>query len=52
MAKLVPSDGEVEDVFAVSLAMSGDIALVGASLDEDNGSASGSAYVFNISPSV
>ena len=48
-AKLIPSDGEIDDVFGVSLAVSGGTVIVGASLDDDNGSASGSAYIFDIS---
>ena len=45
-AKLLPSDGAASDYFGRSVALSGDTALVGAFYDDDNGSASGSAYVF------
>ncbi len=45
-AKLTPSDGASADKFGVSVALSGDTALVGALGDEDNGFASGSAYLF------
>ena len=45
-AKLLPSDGAISDVFGISVSISGDYAVVGASGDDDNGSASGSAYVF------
>ena len=45
-AKLFPSDGATSDVFGISVSISGDYAVVGASGDDDNGSASGSAYVF------
>ncbi|MCH8304485.1 MAG: T9SS type A sorting domain-containing protein [Candidatus Marinimicrobia bacterium] len=45
-AKLLPSDGATSDVFGISVSISGDYAVVGASGDDDNGSASGSAYVF------
>jgi hypothetical protein len=44
--KLTASDGATEDYFGVSVAVSGDIAVVGAWYDDDNGSESGSAYVF------
>jgi hypothetical protein len=44
--KLLPSDGAAEDNFGVSVSLSGDTALVGAYLDDDNGSSSGSVYVF------
>ncbi|NKI33856.1 cadherin-like domain-containing protein [Wenzhouxiangella sp. XN79A] len=46
-AKLTPADGAVGDQFGYSVSLSGDRALVGARLDDDNGSASGSAYVFD-----
>jgi hypothetical protein len=42
----VASDANVQDIFGSSVAVSGDAALVGAPGDDDNGSASGSAYVF------
>ena len=45
-AKLTASDAAAEDEFGVSVALSGDTALVGASGDDDAGSGSGSAYVF------
>ncbi len=47
VAKLMPSDGAVEDQFGVSVAISGTTAIVGAVFDDDNGSFSGSAYLFN-----
>ncbi len=47
--KLLPGDGAPNDEFGVSVAMSGDIALVGAWRDNDNGLESGSAYLFDIS---
>jgi len=46
-AKLTASDGAAYDGFGVSVAFSGDTALVGAYYDDDLGSASGSAYVFS-----
>ena len=45
-ARLVSSDIAVDDFFGWSVALSGDTALVGAYKDDDNGSESGSAYVF------
>ena len=45
-AKLLPSDGAAGDFFGWSVSISGDYAVVGAHLDNDNGSISGSAYVF------
>jgi hypothetical protein len=45
-AKLLASDGAAGDTFGCSVALSGDTALIGAGLDDDNGNASGSAYVF------
>ncbi|MCI0710193.1 MAG: FG-GAP repeat protein [Chloroflexi bacterium] len=45
-AKLTASDGSADAVFGSELALSGDTALIGSPGDEDNGVASGSAYVF------
>ena len=45
-AKLIASDGAAHDVFGESVAVDGDTAVIGARLDDDNGVASGSAYVF------
>ncbi|MCX7545887.1 FG-GAP repeat protein [Marinicella gelatinilytica] len=47
-AKLVASDGAVADRFGVSVSLSGDRALIGSYKDDDNGSDSGSAYVFEL----
>ena len=44
--KLLPSDGAADDAFGWSVSISGDYAVVGAVQDDDNGSFSGSAYVF------
>jgi len=44
--KLVASDAAGSDVFGISVALHGDIALVGADSDDDAGSGSGSAYFF------
>ncbi len=45
-AALLAADGAAHDNFGSSVALAGDIALVGAGGDDDNGDASGSAYVF------
>jgi hypothetical protein len=45
-AKLTASDDANADQFGVSVAISGDSIIVGATLDDDSGSDSGSAYVF------
>ncbi|MHA1129129.1 MAG: BACON domain-containing protein, partial [Alphaproteobacteria bacterium] len=46
--KLVPSDGATDDHFGCSVALSGNVALIGAFWDDDNGDGSGSAYVFDV----
>jgi len=45
-AKLTAADGAEGDQFGYSVAVSGDTAVIGAFLDNDLGSNSGSAYVF------
>ncbi|KPA12837.1 Dystroglycan-type cadherin-like domain protein, partial [Candidatus Magnetomorum sp. HK-1] len=45
-AKLTASDGEASDNFGYAVEISEDFALVGAYADDDEGSASGSAYIF------
>jgi len=45
-AKLTASDGGAGDYFGSSVSISGDYVVVGARQEDDNGSASGSAYVF------
>ena len=49
-AKLVASDAAADDQSGISVSVSGDTAVVGAWLDDDNGGSSGSAYVFAPSP--
>ena len=44
--KLTASDGATGDYFGYSVSIDGDAVIIGASGDEDNGNASGSAYVF------
>ena len=46
IAKLTASDAQAYDSFGRSVSISGDTAVVGANFDDDNGSASGSVYVF------
>ncbi len=45
-AVLLASDGDPNDRFGISVAMDGDVAVVGAHKDDDAGTATGSAYVF------
>lgn len=44
--KLTASDGEGGDNFGWSVAVDGDVALIGAGFDDDNGAGAGAAYVF------
>ena len=45
-AKLVAADRALSDNFGVAVALDGNRAVIGALLDDDNGTDSGSAYVF------
>jgi hypothetical protein len=45
-AKLLASDSEAGDQFGVSVSISGDLAIVGAPYNDDDGANSGSAYIF------
>ncbi|PXF62173.1 MAG: hypothetical protein C4B59_00750 [Candidatus Methanogaster sp.] len=47
-AKITASDGAAEDVFGSSVAISGDYVVVGADHDDDVGTNSGSAYIYDI----
>ncbi len=47
IAKLIPNDGAEGDRFGVSVAISGNTAIVGAAYNDDNGINSGSAYLFD-----
>ena len=49
IAELLPSDAEADDRFGVSIAIDDGVVAVGAWLDDDNGSESGSAYLFDAS---
>jgi len=48
LLKLLPTDGSPDDSFGRSVALSGNLAVVGAYLDNDYGMDSGSAYVFDL----
>jgi len=51
-AKYLASDGNSHNVFGISVSISGDSALIGAYKDDELGSNSGSAYVFEIAGPV
>jgi hypothetical protein len=51
-AKLLADDGEAQDLFGDSVSVDGNTVLVGAPEDDDNGEASGAAYVFTRSNGV
>ena len=48
IAKLTASDAAAGDHFGCSVAIYGDVAIVGATEDDDGGSSSGSAYLFDV----
>lgn len=48
-AKLLPTDGAEGDEFGYSIAIGSGVVAVGAPQDDDNGSASGAAYLFDAS---
>ena len=48
LAKLTASDGAADDQFGLSVGLSGNTAIVGAHMDDDNGVNSGSAYLFDV----
>lgn len=52
IAKLLPSDGAPGDVFGWSIAIADGIVAVGAQTDDDNGTSSGSAYLFDAATGV
>ncbi len=47
VAKLTAADGAAEDYFGLGVSISGDTVAVGAPGDDDNGSFSGSVYLFH-----
>jgi len=46
--KLTASDAGLGDLFGLSVAINGNIAIIGSILDDDGGSESGSAYLFDV----
>lgn len=50
--KILASDGAWSDYFGYSVAVSGDMGLIGARLDNENGTNSGSVYVFRFNGST
>ena len=50
VAKFTASDGAANDEFGWSVSNSGTTAIVGANGDDDNGTESGSAYIFSPPP--
>jgi len=50
VAKLLADDGAAEDRFGKRVAVSGNVALIAAYTDDDQGEDSGSAYVFAVGP--
>ncbi len=51
LAKILPDDGAADDYFGGTVAISGATVIVGAPGDDENGYRSGSAYLFDITPS-
>ena len=50
--KLLASDPGLGDQFGAAVAISGNLALIGSAGDDDNGSASGSAYIYDITTGI
>lgn len=48
LAKLTASDASANDLFGISVAISGNTALIGAAFDDDRGDRAGSAYLFDV----
>ena len=46
-AKFLPSDGAASEIFGISISIDNGVVAVGAPIDDDNGSSSGSAYLFD-----
>ena len=46
--KLTASDAAETDLFGISVSISGDTAIVGTPLDDDDGNGSGSAYIYEL----
>ena len=47
LQKIIAPDGASSDIFGWSVAIDGDYALIGSAFDDDNGTYSGSAYLFD-----
>jgi len=52
LAKICPDDGEAGDAFGKSVRLDGGTLIVGAWLDDDNGTDGGSAYLFDTTPPI
>ena len=50
--KITASDGANNDLFGISVALNGTTLVVGSSLDDDNGSESGSVYVYDLTKNI
>ena len=50
LQKLTASDGASDDRFGYSVSLDGYTTVIGAFLDDDNGTSSGSAYIFPLTP--
>ena len=48
MGTLVPTDGAEDDRFGWRVAINGNVAIVAAPFDDDDGNVSGSAYLFDV----
>ena len=52
LAKLTAADGASDDQFGMAVSVSGDLVVIGSLEDDDNGSRSGSAYLYRANPSL
>ena len=52
LIKLLPDDGAINDEFGVSVAVTGSTAIVGSFHDDDAGSNSGAAYLFDTTSGI
>jgi len=50
--KLVPADGAISDYYGAAVSVSGTLTFVGAYMDDDKGSGSGSVYMHERVPSI
>jgi len=48
LTRITPADAQAGDEFGISVAIRGDIAVIGARSDDDNGSQAGSAYLYHV----